>query len=82
MQRANLPISALSCLPLRVRVASVFFGVGFMSILRVFTAPVWRALQVVSQLFSPRPPVDMKPEIEAPSLPRLATRVAGPRETG
>ena len=80
MYAANLPISALSRLPFAVRVASVFFGVAFMSLLKVFAAPVRRAMQVVLSLFS-FGPVGAKPEVEVPALPRLATRVAGPRET-
>jgi hypothetical protein len=75
-----LPISAWSRLPFAVTVASVFFGVTFMSLLKVFGAPFRRAMLLVLSLFSAGP-AQAKPEIDVPSVPRLATRVAGPRET-
>jgi len=51
-----------------------------MSLFQILAAPLRRALRVILSLFMPRT-VDIAPVVEPPVLPRLSTRVAGPRET-
>jgi len=57
----------------------VFFRGAFMSLFKFLAAPVRRALRVVFALFMPKS-TGFKPGAEGLALPRLSTRVAGPRE--
>jgi len=50
-----------------------------MSLFKFLAAPVRRALRVVFALFMPKS-TGFKPGAEGLALPRLSTRVAGPRE--